>query len=144
MKKIKDERLQLITLKNIRIAFAFQTCALLAASIYTAFTKGPNAAIDSPVFLIMMLSGTLLAWLQTRVSGDIEASKPKRKKPHPYFFYVLIALGTGLLISLIFFFADRAHPWFALTGGGIFFICMLAAYTVMYYQRKRRERDEED
>ena len=40
MKKIKDERLILQTLKNIRIAFLFQSLGIIGILGYIGFTEG--------------------------------------------------------------------------------------------------------
>lgn len=91
MKKIKDERLILITLKNIRMAYVIQTLGILAILIYTGFASGLNAVIESPLFSVMMLSNLFLIGLQMKVSADIEATEKKHRKPLPYSALILLS-----------------------------------------------------
>ncbi|TGA95835.1 branched-chain amino acid ABC transporter substrate-binding protein [Sporolactobacillus shoreae] len=144
MKKIKDERLNLVTLKNVRIAYLFQTVGILAIVIYTQFTSGPNAGFESPLFLVLILSSSLFLFLQMRVSADIEASEKKRKKPRPYYLYVILSLAFGVLMGLIIYLTDRQNPISALISGIVFFVCFLASYSVMYYLKKKRSSDDDD
>ncbi|MFT8709247.1 MAG: hypothetical protein ABF820_07460 [Sporolactobacillus sp.] len=143
MRKIKDERLQLINLKNSRIAFLFQMIGLLAILFTTWITKGSEAAVDSPVFLLLMLTCSLLGFLQLRVSVDMEEGKKKRRKPLPYVAYVFIALATSLLMAFILYMLDRHDPFDALFIGAIFFICSLASYSVVYLLRKKHDKNDE-
>ena len=46
MKKIKDERLLIKNLKNIRIAFLVQRVGLYATLTYKSVTEGPREAND--------------------------------------------------------------------------------------------------
>ncbi|MFT8318743.1 MAG: branched-chain amino acid ABC transporter substrate-binding protein [Sporolactobacillus sp.] len=144
MKKIKDERLILITLKNVRMAYVLQTLGILAILIYTGFASGSDAAFESPLFFVMMLSNMVLICLQLRVSIDIEATEKKHRKPLPYSAFILLSLGVGVLMGLVFFISDRQHPIGALISGAIFFICFLGSYSVMYYLRKKREKEDEE
>lgn len=49
VKKIKDERLILKTLKNIRIAFLFQSLGIIGILGYIGFTEGMDQTTKSPL-----------------------------------------------------------------------------------------------
>ncbi|WP_100488190.1 branched-chain amino acid ABC transporter substrate-binding protein [Sporolactobacillus pectinivorans] len=143
MKKIKDERLILITLKNVRIAFIFQTLSILAILIYTAIVSGPNVAFDSPLFFVMTVTTVIFFYLQMGVSVDIEATEKKQKKRMPYYGLVLIASAIGLIVGLLLLTTDSNHPIDALISGFVFFGCFLAAFSFSYYLRKKREKEDD-
>jgi uncharacterized membrane protein YhaH (DUF805 family) len=143
VKKITDERLILVNLKNIRIAYVCQTIGILAVLIYMAITSGSAAATESPFFLVMLLTNVLLIFLQMRVTADIESTK-KRKKPLPYYVWVLISLAIGVLMGMISWFTDRQHPSNAWISGMIFFICFLGSFSLMYYLKKKRMEDDDE
>ncbi|WP_353948684.1 branched-chain amino acid ABC transporter substrate-binding protein [Sporolactobacillus sp. Y61] len=144
MKRIKDERLILVTLKNIRIAFATQTLGILAILIYTAVSSGPDAAFASPLNFVMLLSNILLLVLQLNVSADVEETDKKQRKGLPFYAILLIPAGIGILMGLITFLSDRQHPVSSLIIGAVFFICFLASFSLMYYLRKKRKNDDGD
>src|SRR5690625_7877061 len=56
MKKIKDERLLLKNLKNIRIAFLVQSIGLFSVLTYIALTEGPREATGNLFFTVFLLS----------------------------------------------------------------------------------------
>jgi cytochrome c biogenesis factor len=144
VKKITDERLILVNLKNIRIAYVCQTIGILAVLIYIALTSGSRMAIESPFFLVMMLTNILLIFLQMRVTADIEATEKKRKKALPYYAFVLISLAVGVLMGMVSWFSDRQHPYNVWISGMIFFVCFLGSFSLMYYLKKKRTDDDEE
>lgn len=54
MKKIKDERLILQTLKNIRISFLFQSLGIIGILGYIGFTEGLDQITKSPLWLLFI------------------------------------------------------------------------------------------
>jgi hypothetical protein len=143
VKRIKDERLILLTLKNIRIAFILQTLGILAIFIGMIITSGPVRAFDSPLFLVMIIPTTVLSWLQLRVSADIESTSQKAKRHIPYYGWVLISCAIGLIFGYAIYLTDPRHPGNAFILGLIFFICLLAVYSANYYLRKKRDKDND-
>ncbi|MCQ2009796.1 MULTISPECIES: hypothetical protein [Sporolactobacillus] len=143
MKRITDERLILVNLKNFRIAYICQTVGLIAFLIYVGVTSGSRAVTESPIFFVLIVTNTLHAFLQMRVTADVEATEKKRKKPRPYYVFILISLVVGVLMGMISWFIDRQHPSFAWISGTIFFICFLGSFSVMYYLKKKRMDDDD-
>ena len=70
MRKIKDERLLIKNLKNIRIAFLVQIIGLFAALTYEAITEGPREAISNPIFFSFLLTMIVYFSLTINVSKD--------------------------------------------------------------------------
>lgn len=54
MKKIKDERLIIQNLKNIRVAFIVQTLGLVAILIYHGITEGIVEVAKHPLWLVFI------------------------------------------------------------------------------------------
>lgn len=79
MKKIKDERLQIQHLKNIRIAFIVQTIGIFAILLYEMLTEGVMEATDNPLWLLFILTMVVLGWLNLKISVD-EYDNAKEQK----------------------------------------------------------------
>ncbi|MFT8312077.1 MAG: branched-chain amino acid ABC transporter substrate-binding protein [Sporolactobacillus sp.] len=144
MKRITDERLILVNLKNIRIAYVCQTVGMLAILFYTAFSSGVHAAFQSPIFFVLIVTTILLSFLQMGVTADVETTEGKRKKVLPYYALVLISLAVGVLMGMIIWLTDRQHPSNAWISGTVFFVCFLGSFSVMYYLKKKRMDDDEE
>ncbi|MFB6727000.1 branched-chain amino acid ABC transporter substrate-binding protein [Bacillus mobilis] len=144
MKKIKDERLILQTLKNIRIAFLFQSLGIIGILGYIGFTEGMDQITKSPLWLLFMLTSILLAYLQLSVSIDVEEGE-KEIKLIPYYKLILRSLLVGIIITIIYIIFSPERPLFeAILTGSIFFICFLVSYSVSYFIKKRRLQDDDE
>ncbi|WP_212956754.1 MULTISPECIES: branched-chain amino acid ABC transporter substrate-binding protein [Bacillus] len=144
VKKIKDERLILQTLKNIRIVFLFQYIGVVGILGYIGFTEGMDQITKSPLWLLFMLTSILLAYLQLSVSIDVEEGE-KEIKLTPYYKLVLRSLIVGIVMAIIYIIFSPERPLFeAILTGGILFICFLGSYSVSYFIKKRRLQDEDE
>ncbi|KNH39242.1 branched-chain amino acid ABC transporter substrate-binding protein [Bacillus thuringiensis] len=144
MKKIKDERLILKTLKNIRIAFLFQSLGIIGILGYIGFTEGMDQITKSPLWLLFILTSIVLSYLQLSVSIDIEEGE-KDIKLTPYYKIILRSLIVGTIIAIIYIIFSPERPLFeALLTGSIFFICFLISYSVSYFIKKRRLQDNDE
>ncbi|MGN7891610.1 branched-chain amino acid ABC transporter substrate-binding protein [Bacillus sp. 22475] len=144
MKKIKDERLILQTLKNIRIAFLFQSLGIIGILGYIGFTEGIDQITKSPLWLLFMLTSILLAYLQLSVSIDVEEGE-KEIKLTPYYKLVLRSLIVGIIITTIYIIFSPERPLFeAILTGSVFFICFLVSYSFSYFIKKRRLQDDDE
>ncbi|WP_212935687.1 branched-chain amino acid ABC transporter substrate-binding protein [Bacillus hominis] len=143
LKKIKDERLILQTLKNIRIVFIFQYIGVIGILGYIGFTEGMDQITNSPLWLLFMLTSILLAYLQLNVSIDVEENE-KEIKLTPYYKLVLRSLIVGIIIAIIYIIFSPERPLFeAILTGSIFFICFLTSYSISYFIKKRRLQDDD-
>ncbi|RGP46592.1 branched-chain amino acid ABC transporter substrate-binding protein [Bacillus thuringiensis] len=144
VKKIKDERLILQTLKNVRIAFLFQSFGIIGILGYIGFTEGIDQITKSPLWLVFILTSIILSYLQLSVSIDVEESE-KEIKLTPYYKIVLRSLIVGIVMAIIYIIFSPESPLFeAILTGGILFICFLGSYSVSYFIKKRRLQDENE
>ncbi|MGH0591371.1 branched-chain amino acid ABC transporter substrate-binding protein [Bacillus pretiosus] len=144
MKKIKDERLILKTLKNIRIAFLFQSLGIIGILGYIGFTEGVDQITKSPLWLLFILTSIVLSYLQLSVSIDVEEGE-KDIKLTPYYKIILRSLIVGTIITIIYIIFSPERPLFeAILTGSIFFICFLISYSISYFIKKRRLQDDDE
>lgn len=143
-KKIKDERLILKTLKNIRIAFLFQSLGIIGILSYIGFTEGMDQITKSPLWLLFILTSIVLSYLQLSVSIDVEEGE-KDIKLTPYYKIILRSLIVGTIIAIIYIIFSPERPLFeAILTGSIFFICFLISYSISYFIKKRRLQDNDE
>ncbi|MEK4744439.1 MULTISPECIES: branched-chain amino acid ABC transporter substrate-binding protein [unclassified Bacillus (in: firmicutes)] len=144
MKKIKDERLILQTLKNIRIAFLFQSLGIIGILGYIGFSEGIDQITKSPLWLLFILTSIILSYLQLSVSIDVEESA-KEVKLTPYYKIVLRCLIIGIIMAIIYIIFSPERPLFeAILTGSILFVCFLASYSISYFIKKRRLQDKDE
>lgn len=144
MKKIKDERLILKTLKNVRIAFLFQSLGIIGILGYIGFTEGMDQITKSPLWLLFILTSIVLSYLQLSVSIDVEGGE-KDIKLTPYYKIILRSLIVGTIIAIIYIIFSPERPLFeAILTGSIFFICFLISYSISYFIKKRRLQDNDE
>lgn len=149
--RIKDERLKIRLLKNIRIAFIFQTVGIVTILAVTMIQEGTDAAFSSPLFLVLNITVMILLFLQVGVSQDVyEMKKGRKKKRVPYYVRFLTALGAGIAAGLIVFFLclyfDPQKTGLAWVTALVFGLCMFASclvvYTIVWYRDKKHEDDD--
>ena len=137
MKKIKDERLILKNLQNIRIAYILQTLGILGILGYDLVTKGFDGMRDNPLWLVFMVTVIISAYLSMNISADQEESQQAPKKN-----LQISLLVITLITILIGFFVSNTPgytAWHGILIGGIVFICGLAPILYMYRLRKKRQ-----
>ncbi|MDF4740323.1 hypothetical protein P3530_23550, partial [Vibrio parahaemolyticus] len=144
VKKIKDERLILQTLKNVRIAFLFQSLGIIGILGYTGFTEGIDQITKSPLWLLFILTSMVLSYLQLSVSIDVEEGE-KEIKLTPYYKLVLRSLIVGIVMAIIYIIFSPERPLLeAILTGSILFICFLVSYSISYFIKKRRLQDDDE
>ena len=141
MKVIKDERLIIKNLKNIRIAFIFQTICMIGMLIYEGITNGFMNAFNHPLWLVLLSTTVLLGYLNITISVDSYENDKISKIP--YYFIVLGSLGIGVIFSLIMLFDPNSTAKDAVMVGVILFVCFLVPFSIGYYLIKKRARDVE-
>ncbi|PGM76364.1 branched-chain amino acid ABC transporter substrate-binding protein [Bacillus cereus] len=144
MKQMKDERLILQTLKNIRIVFLFQSLGIIGVLGYIGFTEGIDQITKSPLWLVFILTSMILSYLQLSVSIDVEEGE-KEIKLTPYYKLVFRSLIVGIVMAIIYIIFSPERPLFeAILTGSILFICFLGSYSVSYFIKKRRLQDNDE
>ncbi|MCM3741793.1 hypothetical protein M3210_16190 [Oceanobacillus luteolus] len=78
MEKIKDERLKLKNLENIRIAFIIQTFGIVAILVFDFVSKGMEEMTGNPLWIVFLITMVAFSYLSMNIS--IEYEKP-RKSP---------------------------------------------------------------
>lgn len=145
MKKIKDERLQMQNLKNIRIAFIVQTIGIFVILLYKMITDGVMAATDNPLWLVFMLTIVVLGWLNLKVSVDEYDNAKEQKNPYPYYRIVIISALVGIVLAFLAKFGpDSSNNSEALLVGTIVFVCFLIPFSFVYYLLKNRSENGEE
>ncbi|GAA0387277.1 hypothetical protein [Paenibacillus motobuensis] len=136
MKKITDERLILLNLKNIRIAFIIQTLGVLGILGYDAVKKGLEGMTENPLWLVFIITSVILGYLSMSSSVDHESEKINPKKS------LMISLVVIILISTVVGFLVSRTEGFTMNNGviigGILFICALIPVVYTYKLRVNR------
>lgn len=140
MKKIKDERLKIQNLKNIRVAFLVQTIGIIAILLYDVITEGLSEATKNPLWFVLIITVVVLNFLNISVSIDVYDGAEKPKKPGTYYRTVIIIALVGFVVGLLQqFYSGNIRD--AIIVGGVVFICFLVPFTFAHYLRKKRSED---
>ncbi|MEH7011255.1 branched-chain amino acid ABC transporter substrate-binding protein [Neobacillus niacini] len=140
---VKDERLIVQNLGNIRIAFVFQTVCILGILIYDGITKGITHVTDNPLWLVLIGTSVILGYLNLRISVD-EYETFNTKKQGSYYKNVIISLVIGVVFSVITILTPQGTIRDSFVIGGVMFLCFLFSLTVVYYLRKKRHDEDDD
>ena len=131
MKKIKDERLKLQNLQNLRIVFMVQTLGILAILGYEFIRFGFDKVISDPLWLVFLITGIVNQYLNLTISVDHENST---KNPKNRLAVSLIILGV-IAVVIGYFICNIVD---ALISSGIIFISGLIPSIYVYRLRVKR------
>lgn len=144
MKRIRDERLIVENLKNIRIAYLIQTIGIISILVYDGIRKGVGTVVSNPLWLVLVISSTVLIWKGLKISEDMEEDSERRKQ-RPYAFTVgaitILSIGLGILTK---FTSDNKGTKEGIIMGIVVFICFIIPYSIIYHLRRRRLRKDEE
>lgn len=144
MKKIKDERLQIQHLKNIRIAFIVQTIGIFAILLYEMLTEGVMEATDNPLWLLFILTMVVLGWLNLKISVDEYDNAKEQKRPGGYYRVVILSALIGTILALLAKFGpDSSSNSEAFIIGSVVFVCFLIPFSFVYSIIKKRSEDND-
>lgn len=139
MKKIKDERLVLQNLKNIRTAYIIQTVGILGILGYDLVTKGLAGMRENPLWLLFILTTVISTYLSMSISIDHEGDEksPKKGLNISLFVIVIVSALIGVFVSITegFTIVDGVMM------GGILLICGLVPVMYIYYLRRKRQNE---
>lgn len=144
MKKIKDERLILKNLKNIRIAFFVQTIGIISILVYKAITINLDSVLGSPLWYVLMISCLVTVYLNMNIAIDNEEQDKQTKNQVPLYKKILIILVIGIVISVLIIFTSDTTIMSAAIIGAVFFLCFTATYTYTHHLKKKRLEDDDD
>jgi len=143
MRKIKDERLIIQNLKNIRTAFLIQSIGILGILIYEGISNGYHAAINNPLWVVFIISIIVLNFLNIRVSVDVYDDQEQPKKPGPYYKTIIWTTLIGLVFGLILYVTGEGVK-VSLIVGGVVFLCSSIPFMFALYYRKKRFHENYD
>lgn len=133
MRKIKDERLKLQNLKNIRIAFIVQSLGILAILVYDLIKFGFNKVFSNPLWLVFIMSGIVVNYLSMSISVDEENDS---KNPKARFLISLVVLCIIALVIGFFIHSKGTSTMLdVLVPSGIIFISGLIPSIYIYRLR---------
>lgn len=139
MKKIKDERLILQNLQNIRVVFMVQTLGILAILAYEFIKFGFDKVISDPLWLVFLITGIVNQYLNLTISVDHENST---KNPRNRFVVSLIILGVIAVVIGYFVYNTNSYDLVgALISSGIIFISGLIPSIYVYRLRVKRNNE---
>ncbi|WLR42635.1 hypothetical protein LC087_18460 [Bacillus carboniphilus] len=133
MQKIKDERLVLKNLKNIRLLFGIQTAGIIGILGYDFMTKGVEGMTDNPLWVLFIITSIISAYLSMSITVDQEKKKVDSKKHLTL--SILFILFVSTVIGLYAFITNGIMNGFIL--GGVVLICGLAPVIYLYYLRTK-------
>lgn len=142
MKKIKDERLKLKNLKNIRLAYIVQTLGIIAILAYDLIRKGTDAMKGNPLWFVLIISTTALVYSAMDISVDHEKDSKSPKKSFIISFLILLIISA--IVGIFSSNTSGSNRVKGLIMGGIPIICGLVPIIYIYYLRKKRLEDLED
>jgi len=143
MKLIRDERLVIKNLKNIRIAFAFQTLSIVGILIYDGMVKGLDNVTNNPLWLILILTSIILGYLNLSISVDSYESEKQIRKT-PYYLIVIGCLVVGVVFGLLTKLISNSSVQDSTITGLVIFLCFLCSFSFGYFLIKKRSKDEEE
>nr|WP_289039391.1 hypothetical protein [uncultured Allobacillus sp.] len=135
MKKIKDERLKLQNLQNIRILFLFENIAIIGILGYDLVTKGMDGMTANPLWYVLILTGVISAYLSIGISVDHESSEKSPKKG------LVISVIVSAIIAIVFggLVTYTGDITTGILVGGIVFVSFLVPSIYIYFLRTKRQ-----
>lgn len=142
MKKIRDERLILRNLQNIRIAFIVQTIGILAILSYEFITNGMEGIRNNPLWMVFMITAIVLAYLSMNISVEHETSVKSPKKG--LWISLTVLIGISLVVTILVGMTEGNGIGMGLLLGGILFVCGIIPALYVYRLRKKQFEELED
>lgn len=141
MQKIKDERLKLKNLKDIRTLHIIQTLGIIGILGYDLVTKGMDGMTNNPLWFVFLVTITVSAYLSMNISVDHESEKKNPKKGLKISLVILVIIS--MIVGFLVYFTEGFGIFDGILFGGIIFICGLAPVYYLYRLRKKKEEDVE-
>lgn len=141
LKKIKDERLKLKNLKNVRVTYIIQTLGILGILGYDLVTKGLDGIIGNPLWIVLMITITVFFYLSMDISIDHETGKksPRKGLNIAVVLLVIISVVIGFFVAI----SDGYNVFDGVIMGGILFVCGLVPAIYIYYLRHKKAEDND-
>jgi UDP-N-acetylmuramyl pentapeptide phosphotransferase/UDP-N-acetylglucosamine-1-phosphate transferase len=137
MKKIKDERLVLKNLQNVRTAYIIQTIGIIGILGYDLITKGMDGMRQNPLWIVFMITTIVSLYLSMNISVDHESSEKSPKKGTVL--SLVILTGISVIIGIAVNFTDGFGMLDGLIIGGIIFVCGLIPILYIHQLRTKQQ-----
>lgn len=139
MKKIKDERLKLKNLKNVRIAHFIQTFGIIGILGFDLVTKGIDGLTENPLWIVLLITTMVTLYLSMNISVDHETStkSPKKSRNKATLILIVISIVIGVLVSVI----EGSNVLDGLIIGGVLFLGGLVPIIYLYYIRNKQSKE---
>lgn len=142
MKKIKDERLIMLNLQHIRIAYIVQTIGIFIILSYHFFKYGMEETTKNPLWIVFILTAIVYNYLNMSVS--VENEKVIKKPQQSY----IISLAVVTLIAIVIGVLTSITPDFNWSDGMIIGGTILASGVIpvsyIYRLRVKQLKDMEE
>ena len=139
MEKIKDERLIMRNLQNIKIVYIVQTIGILGILGHSFLQGGLDEMTANPLWLLFMLTTILSAYLSMRLS--VENEQPVQNPAKSFRISLFVSMTISITVSTL----TLLTPGFGLSDafliGSILFIC---GFIPIYYIYRLRVKEQED
>lgn len=136
MKIMKDERLKLQNLKNIRIAFLIQTTGIIGLLLYDLVEHGYDGILSNPLWFILILTTVVYLFLSISISVDHESEEKSPKKGLTISLIVLLTISV--IITILIGFTDDFNFLDGVIFSSIILVCGLVPIIYIYRLRKQR------
>ena len=142
MKIIKDERLILRNLQNIKIAYIVQTIGILCILGYNFFQGGLEGVRTNPLWLLLMLTTIVYLYLSMNITVEQEKKikSPKKSFLLGFIGLIFISVIVGYLISI----TPSSTVITGIRFGIILFICSLIPLYYVYRLRLKQVQEFEN
>ncbi|MEC5186614.1 putative membrane protein [Geobacillus thermodenitrificans] len=135
LQKIKDERLLLKNLQNLRIAYMLQTIGIIGILGYDFITKGLDGMRKNPLWFVFILTTVVSAFLSMNISVEYESRKRSSKQSFLISLVVLTLIST--IIGILTSFTEGFTAMNGVFIAGIVFLCGVVPISYVYYLRKK-------
>ena len=142
MKKIRDERLFLNNLQNIKITYILQTIGIICILGYSFFQGGLEEMRANPLWLLFIVTSAVFAYLSMSVNVENEKTVENPKKS---FSIGMVILSVIVILVAYLTSITPNYGWReGVLLGVILFICGLIPLTYIYRLRVKEQADFED
>lgn len=135
----KDERLTLRNLQITRIAYAIQVIGFVVILGYDYVAGGMEKARENPIWILFIVSTTILAFLSMNISVDYENSKKSAKKGLVISFIAVALISTT--IGVFTAISDGHTTTDGIITGLVFLVCGFIPFFFLYTLRTKKEDD---
>lgn len=140
MQKIKDERLKLKNLQNIRITYGVQTLGILGILIYEWVTKGIDGMTKNPLWFVFILTSIVSAFLSMDIGVAHEGTNKSPKKG--LIISLVILTGSAIFLGILGTIGEEFTAFSGILLGGIVFISGLVPVLYIYHIRKKNKDED--